>query len=163
MALVDQIKYVPMDDSSFNYCIKAWLKNAEYPMMERHGWWRNEYYKHYHPYVTEILEQYPVELAVFKEEPDAYLGFACGEKGLLQYVYVSSRYRFNGIATALVEHVCGSEPGRYTAIIGKRYLGFLKSLRKKGWRHETEKIKTDNNRKTSAEKDQTDIIQDKDT
>lgn len=55
-----------------------------------------------------------LSVAAYEPGPELIMGWACGETGVLHYVYVKKRYRGNGIARMLVEHACGEGPLRYT-------------------------------------------------
>jgi ribosomal protein S18 acetylase RimI-like enzyme len=133
MAVIDEIAYRTMDEDAFPWVISSWKESYRDYWTNRNWENRREYYDVNRPIIEAHIEELPPLLAVLKEEPDEYMGFVCGSAGHLYYVYVKYAYRRDGIASALIEKVCGDK-GRYHWETEK--VGFLKALERKGWSYE---------------------------
>lgn len=78
------------------------------------------YYRTHHPEFTRLLRSSTLALAVVEDEPDVYLGWALGKRGLLHYVFVKGAVRGSGVADALVKAACGDGALVYTHEPGRR-------------------------------------------
>lgn len=122
--------------SAYNFAISSWLKTWEYYVVERQGMLVREFYREYHPVVSDRLERSRTLLAVFADDPDCYVGYVCGDPGVLHFAWIKKAFRRDGIATELIKQVCGDESGIITSEHMERSM--YESFRKKGWRFEGE-------------------------
>jgi GNAT superfamily N-acetyltransferase len=96
------------------FVLKSWLANYEPRGMLAHECTRKTYYATHHPAFARLLRSSVVAVAVVADDPDVFLGWACGAPGLLHYVYVKSACRGSGVAGELVRAVAGEAGGLYS-------------------------------------------------
>jgi GNAT superfamily N-acetyltransferase len=126
------------------FALNSWLKSYEPRARRLHELGRNEYYRTYHPELSRLLRLSNVALAVLDDDPDCYLGWACGSEGVLHWVYVKHAYRELGVARALVREVAGDGVGVFTfepsTSSGEPRKSLLAVAERKGMKHHAHPI-----------------------
>jgi hypothetical protein len=121
------------------FAIKSWLVGYEPRARRLHRLDRREYFGLYHPALTTLLRSNRVALAVAEDDEDAFVGFACGVRGVLHYVYVKHPFRLLGQGGALVRSACEGEPSVYTfeppSRNGRPRASVVRVAARKGWRY----------------------------
>lgn len=148
------------ESPEYAFIIHSWLKSYEKKAVYD-GYKPKSYYQVYHPFIGQLMKENRVALASLMQDADCFVGWACGTEErlvppvsvnirppLLNYVYVKSPYRRNGIAKDLVRQVAGLNAGTFT-FESLWYGGFHEYLKKQGWQlklHQLERDDNDNQR-----------------
>ena len=105
----------PLPSSVEVFALNSWLLGHERLVTARPymGLDRAGFYRLYRPELQRLLRTNRVAVATLEAEPDIYLGWACGNPGVLHYVYVKYSSRRFGIANELARAVAG-DPKVYT-------------------------------------------------
>lgn len=112
------------NDPSIPFVGNSWIKSyGDWAIDLEFEGDRTKYGQFIVPMVKRLRKQH--RLVVAEIDIDCYVGWICGKKGELDYVYVKSLYRRDGIASELISRVCGTM-GVYR--FGSRNYGFIKSL-----------------------------------
>ena len=98
-----------------HFALNSWLLGHERLVVARPymGLDRSGFYRTYRPELLRLLRTNRVAVATLEAEPDIYLGWACGNPGVLHYVYVKYSSRGFGLANELMGAVA-DEPKVYT-------------------------------------------------
>ena len=143
---IDGVTIDRLDTSSetdaFRFAINSWLRSYaeayERSVIHRRMTEseRGAYFRREHPAMMEALHRHTVLVARLTSDPDAFVGWACGSAGALQYVFVKrGPWRRCGIASRLVEQVAGKRGGVYR--YGSLHLKALDAFERRGWRYES--------------------------
>jgi hypothetical protein len=124
------------NDFAAGFIYKSWLRSHEIQKVDVEGMKYRDYYDEFSPKIAERIRRHPPLLATFKDDPDVFVAWACGERGKLYFVYVKYAFRQAGIATELIRRVAGEKPGRIYAHTTSRE--FYESFQKKGWQFRPE-------------------------
>jgi hypothetical protein len=95
-----------LDGDREAFVLNSWLESYRERGRALHGLSKTEYYRVYHPELTRLLRRSSVSFAALTDDPDIYLGWACGAPGVLHYCYVKSWCRQRGIGQGLIDAVC---------------------------------------------------------
>lgn len=117
-----------LDDTAIPFVLNSWLKSYRWSDRDNEN-----YYRETVPEIKKLIRGNRVVVAALAEEPDCFVGWLCGQKGILNYVYVKSTFRRDGIARALIDRVCGPY-GVYTS--KSRNNSFLRALDEKGFEYD---------------------------
>lgn len=120
-----------LDDTAIPFILNSWLKSYRWSDKDN-----PDYYRNLAPEIKRLIKTNRVMVATLAEEPDCFVGWACGTKGRLHYVYVKSAFRRDGVARELIEKICG-QYGTYT--FTSRNNAFLRYLDEKGFEYAKEK------------------------
>jgi len=96
------------------YVMATWLNSYERVGRRLNRMTRREYYRTHHPELTKLFRRTRVALAYTVDDPDVFGGWACGDTGVLHYVFVGGGMRRGGIGGELVRAVSGDELRVYT-------------------------------------------------
>lgn len=126
------------------FVLNSWLTSYEPRGLVVHGFKadnlraRKAFYASHHPELTRLVRGNSIAMCVVDEDPDVYVGWACGQPGLLHYVYVKTTGRGQETAAALAQAVCGDGPTVFTFEPGKRdgrvCTPLLAAAARRGWR-----------------------------
>ena len=85
----------PYREGDLNFTVNSWLRSFE--SSNRAGKWatKEAYRDHYQPLVVAQIALCPPLVMVADDNPDAILGYVCGNEDRLHYLYVKQLYRYN--------------------------------------------------------------------
>lgn len=110
------IKVLRRDElaSAEHYILATWIKNYQGTACREHSISERDYRTTHHPEMTRLLYTATVALACAADDPDAFMGWACGSSGVLHYAFVRGICRRSGIGAALIEAACEGPPHAHT-------------------------------------------------
>jgi len=120
-----------LDDTAIPFILNSWLKSHRWSDKDN-----PDYYRVAAPKIKTLLKTNRVMVAALAEEPDCFVGWVCGKRAKLHYVYVKSAFRRDGVAKALIEKVCGHY-GTYTH--KSRNIAFMRCIDEKGYEYVEER------------------------
>jgi len=120
------------------FVLKSWLRSYQPLGCIELGMGTGRYYDVMHDRLLRLLWTQRIALARLTDEPDVWLGWACGNRGgELHYVYVKRPFRRAGFASRLAAAACDGEPSAYTfrpsTNGGKARAQILAVAERRGW------------------------------
>lgn len=96
------------------YILSTWSKSYENTAQKLHQLNQRDFYRTHHREMTRLLHIATTVIACSAEDHDAYLGWACGTRGALHYVFVRGICRGTGVGRVLVQAVSGDAVSFHT-------------------------------------------------